>query len=74
MYSLTSFISVPLFGAVERALQIEGDMPFQSGVAGVPEIIGSALVFLLLDVVLYPLFGAISGLIAASMGTKPAPV
>ncbi|MFN8483974.1 MAG: hypothetical protein U0768_13120 [Anaerolineae bacterium] len=73
VYSLTSFISAPLFGAVERALQIEGDVPFQSGVAGVPEIIGSALVFLLLDVVLYPLFGAISGLIAASMGTKPAP-
>ena len=72
VYSLTSFISVPLFANLERALQIQGDMPFQSGVASLPEVVGSALVFLILNMILYPLFGAISGFIAASVGAKTA--
>ncbi|MFN8473022.1 MAG: hypothetical protein U0822_12615 [Anaerolineae bacterium] len=72
VYALTSVISMPLFADVARFLQVEGDVPFKSGLPGLPEIVGSALVFLVLDIVLYPLFGAISGFIAASFWPKAA--
>lgn len=72
VYSLTSSLSTPLFASVARFLEAEGDLPFESG--GAPSVVGSALFFLVLDVVAYPLFGAISGLLAASlMGKRPVP-
>jgi hypothetical protein len=72
VYALTSFISMPIFDAMARFFQVEGDLPFTS--AGLPGMVGSAFFFFVLDAVAYPLFGAISGLLGASlMGKKPAP-
>lgn len=68
--ALTSFISIPMFNSVASYLQIEGDLPFQ--VAGLPSLILSTLFFFVLDVVGYPLFGALSGFITASLlGKEP---
>ena len=52
-----------------RGLQIEGDLPFRAG--GFWEIVGTAFIFLILDVVLYPIFGAFGGMIAASLTREP---
>lgn len=71
VYALTSFISMPLFNNLAQTLQIEGELPFQSG--GVWGALASALIFLLVDAVLYPVFGAIGGLIAASVFWKQTP-
>ena len=68
VYALTSFISMPLFDNLARALQIQGDLPFQSG--GIWGTLASAFFFLTINAVLYPIFGAISGLIAASVFWK----
>ncbi len=70
VYLLTGFISIPLFASLERALNTQGQTPFQSG--GIGSLLGSAFVFFVLDLVLYPLFGAISGVIGASVfGKEP---
>lgn len=63
--ALTTFISTPMFTGIARYLQIEGDLPFQEG--GLPSIITSTFFFFILDAVGYPLFGAISGFITASL-------
>lgn len=63
--ALTSFISIPLFNSIASYLQIEGDLPFQVG--DFPSLIVSTIFFFILDVVGYPLFGAISGFITASL-------
>ena len=68
VYALTSFISLPLFASVARMFEIEGDLPFQD--AGLPSVIASTFFFLVVNAVLYPLFGAISGLITASLLRK----
>ena len=65
VYVLTSYITMPLFANLARALQIEGDLSFLS--VNPSSIIGSALFFFVLDVVLYSLFGALSGLITANL-------
>ena len=65
VFALTSFISMPLFANLARSLQIEGDLPFQAG--DYSSIIVSTLIFFILDVVLYPLFGALSGMLTASI-------
>jgi hypothetical protein len=65
IYPLTSFISMPVFDSLARTLNIQGDLPFRSGDLG--SIAISTLVFFILDIIAYPLFGAISGLIAASI-------
>ena len=62
VYALTSFISIPIFASLAQAFQVQGDLPFQPGLS-----LGSAFFFLVVDVVAYPIFGAISGLIAASL-------
>lgn len=64
VYALTSFISMPLFNSLARAFQVEGDLPFQTGEPWA--LIASAFFFLTIDAILYPIFGAIGGLIAAS--------
>ena len=68
VYMLTSFISIPLFNSLARSFDIEGDLPWQTG--GIPAVIASAFFFLLVDAILYPLFGAISGFITASLMGK----
>jgi len=70
--ALTSFISIPLFNSVAHSLQIEGNTPFQSG--GLSTLVGSTFFFFILDAIGYPIFGAISGFIAASLmgkGSQP---
>lgn len=66
----TSALSMPLMQGLARSLQLEGDLPFLMGGAG--ESLTAALIFLALDVVLYPLFGALGGLIGVAV-LKPRP-
>ncbi len=67
VYALTSFISAPLIASLAQTLQVQGDVPLEAGG------LGSTLAFLVVDLVLYPLFGAISGLIAVGLQSKPQP-
>ena len=67
----TSAISIPLFNLVLRSLQVQGPLPFRNDVGGV---LGPAFVFFCVDLVLYPLFGALGAMIAGSMLKPPAPV
>jgi hypothetical protein len=69
VYAITSPLSIPLFNSLARFLQIEGDLPF--GGLGLWEIVASAFFFLVVDAVLYPLFGAIAGMITASLIREP---
>ena len=70
VYALTSFISMPLFNNLARSFDIQGDLPWDAG--GFPGIIVSAFFFLVVNAILYPLFGAISGFITVSL-LKPQP-
>jgi hypothetical protein len=72
VYLVTSPISNPMFNALARYLQYEGEPPFGTGNLGT--YIGSAFVFLIIDAVLYPLFGALGAMLAASIMKKPAAV
>jgi hypothetical protein len=69
VFIMTSPLSIPLFNNLARGLQIEGDFPFRAG--GFWEIVGTAFIFLILDAVLYPIFGALGGVIAASLTREP---
>jgi hypothetical protein len=69
VFFVTSPISTAIFNNLARALQVQGELPFRSG--GFWDYVGTTFVFLVLDAVLYPIFGAIGGLIAASMTRKP---
>jgi len=71
VYAITSPFSFPLFTSLARFLQIEGDLPFTRG-AGLWEIVATAFFFLIVDAILYPLFGALAGLITASIIKEPA--
>jgi len=71
VYAATSFISMPLFARLAEYFQVEGDLPFRTGGPGA--VLTSAFVFFLMDVVAYPLFGALSGLIGASLFRKQPP-
>ena len=66
--ALTSSLSMPLFERLARLFQIEGDLPFQAGGAGA--VITQSLIFLVINAVVYPIFGALSGLITASLFWK----
>ena len=68
VYTLTSAISLPMFVDVTRFFQVEGDLPIE--VAGPSTILTSTLFFFVLDLVAYPLFGALSGFITASLMRK----
>lgn len=63
VFLITSPLSVPMFNALARALQVEGDVYFQNGLW---ENVGAAFVFLVIDAILYPLFGALGAMIAAA--------
>ena len=71
VYSLTSFISLPLFASFARFMQVEGDLPFDR--VDPAAIVGSTFFFFVLDALFYPLFGAISGFITASLMKKQLP-
>lgn len=60
VYALTSFISAPMIASLARLLQVEGNIPTGPSIAG-------TLVFFFIDIVLYPIFGAVGGVIAASL-------
>jgi hypothetical protein len=66
VYSATSFLSIPIFASLAQAFQVEGNLPIQSGVS-LGSVAATAFFFLTIDAILYPIFGALSGLIAASL-------
>ena len=72
VYAATSFISMPLFMNVAQFFELEGDLPFAT--VEPSSILGSAFVFFVLDAILYPLFGAISGFITTSLLAKQSAV
>jgi hypothetical protein len=62
---LTASLSAPLFEGMMRTFQVEGEMPMLTGMpAGT---IGSAIIFLVFDLILYPIFAALGALITAKM-------
>jgi hypothetical protein len=68
VFLLTSAISVPIMEQVFRSLDVETAGGFEGFGSG----IFAALIWLAIDLVLYPLFGALSGLITASVGASSA--
>jgi len=66
VYALTSFISAPLMQGLASALNI--DVPSQgSGFVGA--LIGT-MIFFFINIILYPIFGAIGGLLGAGVFWK----
>ena len=65
VFLVTGPILTSIFNSLAAALQAQGDMPFTPGAPG--GNLGAAAVFLAVDLVLYPLFGALGGLITASL-------
>ena len=68
VFVLTSAITTPILQSLARALSVEGDLPPQMMDGG--GTFGGALFFLVINIVLYPLFGALGGLITANLGNK----
>lgn len=66
VYLLTSFISAPMMQSLARTLDI--DIPAQ-GAGFVGALIGTAI-FFFMNIFLYPLFGAIGGLLGAGVFWK----
>ena len=69
VYAATSFISIPLFNSLAHTLNVGGDYPF--GHTNLSSVLTSAFIFFVLNAVLFPLFGAISGWISATLLKKP---
>jgi hypothetical protein len=65
VYLLTAAITAPIMEGLIRALELQGDLPPQAIDSG--GTLGGAIFFLLVDLVLYPLFGALGGLITANV-------
>ncbi len=70
VYFATASISAPLMDAVARALNVQSDL--QLGTQNPGSALGGALFFMAVDLVLYPLFGALGGLVTATIINKPA--
>ena len=66
--AITNAISAPMLESFVRMLNIEGDLPFRSGDLGA--IVASTFFFFIFDAITYPIFGALAGLITASLTTK----
>jgi hypothetical protein len=69
-FILASPLTTPVMNEVARALNIQGS-PLMGGGPGTPTV-AQASIFLVIDVVLYPIFGALGGLITASVTRRPA--
>jgi hypothetical protein len=70
VFLVTGAISAPLIERLMRLVEMEDAIPVRTGSGG---IIVQALIFLAIDLVLYPLFGALAGLIAANVMFKNRP-
>ena len=68
VFAATSFISMPLMARLAETFQVQGDLPFRTGGPGA--VIASTFFFFLVNVVAYPFFGALSGLVGASLLRK----
>jgi hypothetical protein len=66
VYLLTAAVTNPILLSLARTLDVDLNLP-EAGAGGA---LGGALFFLLLDLIAYPLFGALGGLITANMGNK----
>jgi hypothetical protein len=66
VYALTSFISMPMMQSLASAMNI--DLPAQG--SGIVRALIGATIFFFIDIVLYPLFGAIGGLLGAGVFWK----
>lgn len=71
VFMITSSISAPIFNALAQFVQYQGAPPFRSGIGG---LLISTTFFFCLDVILYPIFGALGAMIGASMMKKPVAV
>ena len=65
VFLVTASVSMTLFKDLSLAFHVEGDLPVEPGSTG--WYLAQTGVFLVIDVVLYPLFGALGGLITANM-------
>jgi hypothetical protein len=70
VFSVTAAVSMPIMNSLSQALDIEGDLPFSNNDVG--GMLATAGGLLVLDLILYPLFGALGAMIAASVMRKPA--
>ncbi len=61
VYYATASLSEPLMTSVMQALDIQGGLSL--GTQNPASAPGGALVFLLVDIILYPIFGALGGLV-----------
>jgi len=68
VYALTSFITAPMIASLMRAFQIQGNMP--SFASNLGFTFGSLAFFFCLDIILYPIFGALGGLLGAGVFWK----
>jgi hypothetical protein len=68
VFLVTSSLSLPLFDALARFVELGSDSPFRTG--GFGGVLVQALIFFVLDLVLYPIFGALGALIATSLFWK----
>ena len=63
VFLITSPLSVPMFNTLASALELENEVYFENGLLG---NIGSSFIFLVIDAILYPIFGALGAMIAAA--------
>jgi hypothetical protein len=69
VFAITSPLSIALFNNLAAAMRVEGDLPFRNN--SFWETMATVFIFLIVDAILYPIFGAIGGMIAASITRKP---
>jgi hypothetical protein len=73
VFFFTAALSVPMMDDMMRSLQVQGDMPWRQG-SGIGMAFAGAFFFLVVDAVLYPIFGALGGLLATNVRQEPRPV
>ena len=71
VFLITSSISAPIFAALAKLVQAQNAFPMRTG--GIGALLTTTFIFFCLDVILYPIFGALGAMIGASMMRKPAP-
>jgi hypothetical protein len=68
VYPLTSFLSMPLFSGLAAQLKMADQMPFTD--TTLASVVSTTLVLFVLNLILYPGFGAAGGAIAGSVWGK----